>query len=438
MIEKTADEREFKQAFVGSGPMRRTDHERRRVAFNPFSPSFRENPYPTYAHLRREAPFLKVMGSWFLSRRSDIVGVLRDRRFSSSRIPELIRRGGRGANDKESYQEYRAIESFVTKAIVFTENPDHVRLRRLVNNLFDGSALAVERPVVERIGRELLRDLLVRGEAELIEDLADKLPMYFMCARLGVPRETGPVLRDWAREARLLLDPTLMSKKDYARVERVMREALAYFGDVIALRKRAPANDAISILLSNRDMGDRLTEEEVALTCMMFFVAGHETTKYLIGNAVLALLQHARQADDVRSAPELMGNAVEEALRFDAPLQQTKRVATMDIELGEITVREGEQVVLLLGSANRDSAVFQEPERFWVRRPNARMHLGFGYGMRTCVGAGFAHLEATVACKLLFCENIRPRLATEIMDWQSDSVILRGLHALPITLERWK
>jgi cytochrome P450 len=410
--------------------------QRRSVVFNPFSPAFRENPYPTYELLRREAPFLKIMGSWYLSRRADIVSVLRDRRFSSSRIPELIRRGS-GLTDKESYHEYNAIESFVAKAIVFTENPDHVRLRRLVNIAFDAAALAADQPVIEQIGRELLRDPLVRGGSDLIEDLADKLPMYFMCARLGVPREIAPTLRDWAREARLLLDPTLMSKKDYIRVEGIMRQALGYLNDVIALRKRLPGNDIISILLANRDKDDRLTEEEVALTCIMFFVAGHETTKYLIGNAVLALLRHPHEADDVRSAPEFMGNAIEEVLRFDAPLQQTKRVATTDIELGETIVREGEQVVLLLGSANHDPTVFEQPERFWIRRPNAKMHLGFGYGMRTCVGGALAHLEATVACRLLFSEDIRPSLVTDTVDWQAESVILRGLHALPITLERW-
>src|SRR5436309_2755951 len=146
----------------------------RKVAFNPFSPAFRENPYPTYRSLRENAPFLKVLGSWFFSRHGDIVGVLRDRRFSSSRIPELIRRGGRGSRDKEDYHNYKAVESFVAKAIVFTENPDHARLRRLVNIAFDAATMAAEQPVIERIGQELLREPIARGEADLIEEFADK------------------------------------------------------------------------------------------------------------------------------------------------------------------------------------------------------------------------------------------------------------------------
>ena len=410
----------------------------RKVVFNPFSPAFREDPYPTYRALRENAPFLRVLGSWFFSRHGDIVSVLRDRRFSSSRIPELIRRGGRGSRGKEDYHDYKAVESFVAKAIVFTENPDHARLRRLVNIAFDAAAMAAERPVIERIGHELLQQPVARGEADLIADFADKLPMYVMCERLGVPRGMGPVLCDWAFEARLLLDPTLMSKKDSVRVEGIMKEALGYFAGVIEARKREPGPDIISRLLGARDKDDRLTDQEVALTCIMSFVAGHETTKYLIGNAALALLRHPREIDAIRAEPSLIEPAVDEILRIDAPLQQTKRVAVADVEFGGITVREGEPVILLLGSANHDPSVFDEPERFRVRRDNAKMHLGLGYGMRNCLGGALAHSEAAAAVKLLFCQDIAPALASDNVEWQSQSVILRGLRALPVTLARRK
>jgi cytochrome P450 len=409
---------------------------RPRIAFNPFSPAFRQNPYATYEQLRENSPFLKIMGSWFFSRHQDIISVLRDRRFSSSRIPEQIRRGGRGLREAESYHDYKAIESFVAKAIVFTESPDHARLRRLVNTTFDATALAVEQPMIERVARQLLLEPVARGEMELIADFADKLPMYVMCERLGVPREMGTVLRDWAHEARLLLDPTLMSKRDYLRVEGIMREALEYFEGVIAARRSRPGRDVVSTLLASRHKDDQLTDQEVALTCIMSFVAGHETTKYLIGNATLALLHHPSAAEEICANPELASQAVDEILRYDAPLQQTKRVATADIEFGEITVREGEQVILLLGSADRDPAVFEQPDSFWICRPNSRMHLGFGYGMRSCLGGALAHLEATVAVKSLFNRQIEPSLATDTLEWQSESVILRGLRALPVTLTR--
>lgn len=409
---------------------------RERFTFNPFSAAFRENPYPTYLRLRETAPVKRIMGSWLLSRYQDIMGVLRDRRFSSSRIPDLVKRGGRGPDKSHSYHDYEGIESFIAKAIVFTENPDHARLRRLVNNVFSPEAVAAERPRVEDIARRLLEQPMAEGGMELIEQFADKLPMYLMCERLDVPWEMGPTLRDWAHDTRMLLDPTLMSKEDYIRVEGVIQEAFAYFQGLIEQRKRKPGEDVISVLLANRVKGDRLQDQEVALTCLMSFVAGHETTKHLIGNGVLALLQHPDQAAKVRANPALLDNAIEEVLRYNAPLQQTKRVALKDVAFGDVTVAEGEQVLLLLGAANHDPEVFPEPERFLVERGNAPAHLGFGYGMRACLGGGLASLEARVACQLLFCGEYRVSLPNDRLEWQTESVILRGLRRLPIHLSR--
>ena len=403
-----------------------------KVTFNPFSAAFRRDPYETYRRLRENAPTYRIMGSWLLSRYPDIIRVLRDRRFSSSRIPDLVKRGGRGLNPSESYHDYKGIEGFIAKAIVFTENPDHSRLRRLTNNIFDPDAVLAERPRIARIARDLVAGSAADGGMELIEDYADKIPMYLMCERLGVPWEVGPSLRDWAHEARMLLDPTLMSRDDYVRVEGVMQEALSYLQGVIEERKRKPGHDVISILLSNRDKEDRLSDEEVALLCIMTFVAGHETTKHLIGNGVLALLQHPDQAAKLRVDPSLADNAIEEVLRYDPPLQQTKRVAIADVEFNDVTIREGNQVLLLLGSANHDPEIFPEPERFLIDRENASANIGFGYGMRACLGGKMAHLEAAVACETLFCGDYRIELAEDHLEWQDQAVILRGLRRLPV------
>ncbi len=401
-----------------------------RVPFNPFSPEFRRDPYPVYAALRAKAPVMRVVGSWLVSRHADVLAVLRDRRFSSSRIPDLVRRGGRGA----ATGGHPDIDSFIAKAIVFTENPDHARLRRLVNNVFDADALAVERPAVEAIARELLAPALADGGMEVMAGFADRLPMYVMCRRMGLPREMGPPLRDWAAETRLLLDPTLMAPADFPRVEAALGEALGVLAEVVEARKRRPGDDVISILLGNRDRGDRLSEREVALTCLMSFVAGHETTRHLIGNGLLSLLDHPGEAARLRADPALAGNAVEEVIRYEAPLQQTKRVAVADADVGGVAIAEGEQVLLLLGSANRDEAAFDRPDVFRIDRPNAANHLGFGYGMRACLGGGLAHLEATVAIDQLFCRGIRVARTGDAVEWQDGPVILRGLRALPVRL----
>ena len=402
-----------------------------RVRFNPFSPEFRRDPYPVYAALRAREPVKRVVGSWLVSRHADVLAVLRGRLFSSSRIPELVKRRG-GGLERAAAGDYDGIESFIAKAIVFTENPDHARLRRLVNNVFDSGAVAAERPAIEAIARELLAQPLADGGMEALADFADRLPMYLMCHRMGLPREMGSVMRDWAAEARMLLDPTLMAPADFASVETAVREALACLTGVVEERKRRPGNDIISILLANRDRDDRLSEQEVALTCLMSFVAGHETTKHLIGNGILCLLRHPDQEALLRAGPALAASATEEVLRFEPPLQQTKRVAIADAEIGGVEIREGEQVLLLLASANRDEAVFADPDRFLITRGDLQAHVGFGYGMRACLGGGLANLEATIAIEMLFGGDIRPELATDELEWQDGAVILRGMKQLPL------
>lgn len=402
-----------------------------RVPFNPFSPEFRRDPYPVYAALRAREPVKRVVGSWMISRHADVLAVLRGRQFSSSRIPDLVKRRG-GGLERAAAGDYDGIESFIAKAIVFTENPDHARLRRLVNNMFDARAVAAERPAIEAIGRELLAGPLADGGMEALADFADRLPMYLMCHRMGLPRDMGPAMRDWAAGARRLLDPTLMAPGDFPRVEGVVQEALGYLTGVVEERKRRPGDDVISTLLANRDRDDRLSEQEVALTCLMSFVAGHETTKHLIGNGILCLLRHPDQAARLRADPALAANATEEILRFEPPLQQTKRVAIADAEIAGVQIREGEQVLLLLGSANRDEAVFAEPDRFEITRDNATAHLGFGFGMRACLGGGLANLEATVAFELMFGGDIQMELAADDLEWQDGAVILRGLKRLPL------
>ena len=201
---------------------------------------------------------------------------------------------------------------------------------------FDAHAVAAERPAIEAIARELLAQPLADGGMEALADFADKLPMYLMCHRMGLPREMGPVMRDWAAEARMLLDPTLMAPADL----RPCRGGGARGAGLPGRRREGtqapPGGDIISILLANRDRDDRLSEQEVALTCLMSFVAGHETTKHLIGNGILCLLRHPDQAVLLRAGSALTAQATEEVLRFEPPLQQTKRVAIAEAEIGGV------------------------------------------------------------------------------------------------------
>lgn len=407
-----------------------------RVAFNPFSPEFREDPYSTYAALREREPVKRIMGSWVLSRHADILGVLRDRRFSSSRIPSLVKRRARERSGGTSFEGYRGVESFIDKAIVFTENPDHTRLRRLVNPIFNQAAIERERRRIAQISDELIEELIGFGEIDVIGGFADKLPMYLMCDRMGAPRDMGPALRDWAHDVRFLLDPTLMSERDFSRVEARLQEALDYLHGLIDARRVRPSDDIVTELLASRTKSDRLTDAEIALTCIMSFVAGHETTKHLIGNGVLALLSHPSEAEKLRANPGLADNTVEEVLRFEAPLQQTKRIAVEAVSIADKEIGENEQVLLLLGSANRDPDVFESPDTFDIARSSASGHLSFGYGMRACLGGALAREEAAGALARLFSRDFALRSKDVAPSWQSDSVILRGLEHLAVVVEK--
>jgi hypothetical protein len=187
------------------------------------------------------------------------------------------------------------------------------------------------------------------------------------------------------------------------------------------------------LLAARTGGGDRLTDEELVFICMMCFVAGNETTKSLIGNGVLALLQHPVQARRLRDRPELVTGAVDEALRYDSPLQLTKRLATRDVEIDGRQVRDGDQILLCLGAANRDPAAFTRPDDFDITR-GAQGHLAFGYGMHGCLGGLLAQLQAEIAVGCLYrrAEHLEPQ--AELLEWQDHSFIVRGLKHLPVSV----
>lgn len=403
----------------------------KRLRFNPFSDQFRIDPYRVYRTLREREPMHRVMGMWVLTRYADIVTVLRDRRFSSSLIPNAIRKH----KPKAASAGFDPIEGFIAKAIVFTENPDHVRLRRLVNGCFNAEAVAAERAHVEALVERLLDPLLAAGGMEAMEDYADPIPLHVTCDRIGLPMELRPSVRQWTHHVRFLLDPSLMTPADYAKVDSVLRDFMDALRPILDERRRRPGEDLVSRLLAARSGGDRLNDEEVILTCIMSFVAGHETTKYLIGNSLLAMAEHPGQYALLRREPGRIEAAIDEVLRFDPPLQQTKRLALEDIELGGEMVRAGDSLLLCLGAGNRDPARFPDPDRFDIGRDDPA-HLALGYGMRACLGGALAHMEAEVALAAIARRVERIELAEPEaeLDWQNHSRILRGLRRLPLRL----
>ncbi|MFR9768145.1 cytochrome P450 [Nocardia sp. SC052] len=403
---------------------------RARVRFNPFGAEFRRDPYPLYRQLREAQPVHKTLGMWVLTRHADVRGVLRDRSFSAGLIPRLV---GEQA-ERFGQRDVARIQRLGRKSLVFTDNPDHARLRGLVNRVFTASAIAELRPVVVRATEELLRRARDAGGLDVITELAAPLPVAVLCEWMDLPRDLRERVGPWTHDIRFLLEPGLMKARVFARVSAVVEEFAAALDAVLAERRSRPGDDLISRLLAARTAGgDTLSDEELVFVCIMCFVAGNETTKSLIGNGVLALLRHPDQAALLRDRPECVRAAVIEALRYDCPLQLTKRLATRDADIDGHRISAGDQVLVCLGAANRDPAAFDRPDEFDLTR-TAVDHLAFGHGMHGCLGGQLAALQAEVAFDRLYRHSGDVELRDGELDRQDHSFIIRGLKSLPVTL----
>ncbi|WP_329327716.1 cytochrome P450 [Streptomyces mirabilis] len=305
--------------------------------------------------------------------------------------------------------------------------PEHTLLRRLASAAFTPRRTAELAPRIERIAHDLIDALPPAGEADLVEVFNAPLPATVIAELLGIPEEHHPDFRRWSAHALRVASPE-------------HRPALAglhgLLADLVADKRRRPQDDLLSALVAVRDEEDgRLTEEELVGTAMMLIVAGHESTVNLLGNAVLALLQHPEQLGLLRERPELMPGAVEEFLRYDTSVERsTSRYAAEDIELGGVPIPRGSMVVVALGAAGRDApqAEDDDPAVLDVTRPGAR-HLAFGHGIHHCLGAPLARLETSIALRTLLSRVPELELAApaDSLAWIGSGII-RGVLSLPV------
>ena len=405
------------------------------VRFNPFSADFRRDPYPAYRQLREAKPVHRTMGMWVLTRHADVKAVMQDRSFSVGPIPRLVtQQVNRVAPDDRSQLNVERMLTLGKKSLVFTDNPDHARLRPLVNRVFTANAVERLRPRIAELAEQLVQRAWARGGMDAIADFAGPLPIMVMCDWMALPDELSERVGPWTHDLRGLLEPGLLRAGELAHVSDVLDRFVDALDGVVAERHSRPGVDLISQLIAaETSRGDKLSREELIFVCIMCFVAGNETTKALIGNGLLALLRHPREDLRLRSEPELVASAVKEALRYDSPLQMTKRVATRDVQVGEELVREGDQVLLCMGAANRDPEVFDSPDRFDIAR-GANAHLAFGYGMHGCLGGLLATMQAQIAIARLYSRAERLELLHEDLEWQDHSFIVRGLKELPVAV----
>jgi cytochrome P450 len=387
------------------------------LLFSPLLPEFHANPYPFYHRLRREDPVHhSTLGPWVLTRYDDVELVLRDSRFGRAGFTPFL--------DTD--------EGRLPPSMLFRDPPDHTRLRSLVSRAFTPRVIEAMRAHIQEIVDRLLERVRAAGAMDLIADLAYPLPVTVICEMLGVPVEDQARIQQWSTDVARSLDAIGMTADpQVAERGRIGRRALAdYFRALLPERRRHPREDLLSSLITAEERGDRLTEGELLTTCILLFVAGHETTVNLIGNGVLALLRHPDQLARLRENPGLITSAVEELLRYDSPVQRTGRIPTADVEIDGRTIPKGSMVVAAIGGANRDPAHFPEPDRLDLGRPDNR-HLAFGFGIHFCLGAALARVEGQVAIGTLLDRLPGLALATDTPEWRESSV-LRGLKALPV------
>ncbi|HTG20982.1 MAG TPA: cytochrome P450 [Reyranella sp.] len=386
------------------------------------SPAFREDPYPHYERFRGPAPLLRVADTiWFALGHADVTALLRHPRMSTDESHATTEIGQSGPN---------AIKS---QSLLFMDPPDHTRLRNLVARAFTPRRIEGLRTATQAITTELLDSMGPDGgPVDLIQAFAYPLPVRVICRLLGIPEADEAVFTGWSRGIARSLDPTILRSPEIdAAIDQARSELRAYLGDLLAFRRKTPGDDLLSGLAAVDADGDRISSGEVLSLAVLLLVAGHETTVNLIGNGVLALLRAPEQLALLRRSPDLVGAAVDELLRFDGPVQITQRVATEDMEVVGCQVRRGDEILLVLGAANRDPAIFAEPHRLDVTR-DARRHVGFGGGIHHCLGAVLARMETQIALAALLDRFGRIELAGTPV--RRPTFTLRGLESLPVGL----
>lgn len=391
---------------------------------NFLSKEFIQNPFPVYKEIRENDPvhqFLLPNGqfAWMVTTFKEASEVLSDSRFVTNYPNE---------SDSNS-TELPPHQEIISRNLLSVNPSDHRRLRRLIQKAFTPRMVEKLRGRVEEISNELLDKVDGKGEMNLIEDFAFPLPIIVICEMLGVPTKDQDKFREWSDVIMEGFSNPHLSHHS----EEVMIAFVNYLKELIAERRKHLQDDLISDLLRVEDDGDVLSEHELYALVFVLIIAGHETTVNLIGNGVLALLEHPVQKEKLTSQPELIHAAIEEILRYNGPAEVSNiRFVTEDVEVGGKQIKRGDMVFIALSSANRDPQQFIEPDSFDITR-EANNHIAFGKGVHFCLGAPLARMEGEVAINILLKRMPRIQLNTDhdSLEWRA-GIIIRGLKEIPV------
>jgi cytochrome P450 len=389
-----------------------------------FDASFFADPYPVYDRLRSASPVLKVDGAmgplpvWLITGYAEAreafthPGISKDTR----RFQPLLSQGPNPRN----------VNPAVAATMLATDPPDHTRLRRLVTGAFTAATVDGLRPRIQQLTDELLDKITPAGEADLIESLAVPLPVTVISELLGVPEPDRDMLRR--------LSDDNYAAGDHRVRDQASHEIAGYMAGLVAAKRASPDDGLISRLITARDGTDELSEDELVSLAVLLVAVGHETTTSLIGNAVLALLQHPGQLAVLRQDPSLIPAAIDELLRYESPAAiATIRFTTEPVTIGGVTIPANQVVLISPAGANRDPARYEDPATLDLSR-EAGTHVAFGYGIHRCIGTRLARAETEIALTSLLRRFPGLHLATDSLSWRHTR-LLRSLSALHV---RWQ
>jgi len=396
------------------------------AAYDLLSPEHFAAPYETFALMRENDPLYwhEQLGMWFATRYQDVHALTRDKRFSSARVDAFMPPG-----DDEKTQ---AVRRHFTDWMAFSDPPEHTRLRKLVSRAFVPRTIATLESFIYQAVDEALDRVKGQDQIDIIADFGFPVPSRVIGHMLGVAQDRIGDFEQWSHD--IMAVPSLVGDTDdnLAVAYQGLRALEAYFRHLIAERRTVPADDLLGLMVQASEDGTVLSEHELMATCALLLIAGHETTTNLIGNATLALLRNPAELARLRAQPDLAASAVEEFLRYDGAIAGTARQAKEDVHLSGGVVPAGAVVMAVLPAANRDPAIFTDPERFDVSRGDTR-HLGFGGGPHACLGAALARMETRIAMTALLARYPRIELAVSEPD-HLVSWALRGMVSLPVNV----
>jgi cytochrome P450 len=397
------------------------------VEYDPRRPEHMADPFPIFAALRERDPvhWSPILGGWVLTRYADVRPVLHDRRFSADRITPF-----RDHLEPDRRAGVAELLGMLGRWAVFNDPPEHTRRRALLNKAFTPRTVEALAPTIAAVVDHLLDKVAGRGGMDVIADFAYPLPATVIAGMIGVPADDLDLFKDWSDDIAAFVGSALATPDKRERAQRGVVAMSDYFRRMVADHRARPRADIMSALIAAEEAGSVLSEDEIVASCVLLLFAGHETTTNLIGNGLIALLRHPAEQARLTRDPQLAASAVEEMLRYDGPTQAMTRIALEETEIGGVPIRRGDRVFALLNAANRDPAVFPEPDRFDAGRGDTR-HISFGIGGHFCLGAPLARLEGRIAIARLVERLPELRLAEPDPPW-NDSFVLRGLRRLPV------